>query len=269
MQQAPTARAMRQVPERSPTDVTQTRTHVDTSTERIRLDTSPAVYRVAIDPTLAARSSRRLRCPFPEGGGPGKKKGVAKLCDEKGLSHVLARIELLSKCPECDAVQVLLAHRAGLRPCEIARLKWRTLLDATGDLKENLEVMGGTSKRGKFRSVPIHPQLRDALLRLRRAYPEAAGVAFWVTSWGEIRYRSDGEVSKWFTEVYRGAGLRGCTGHTGRRSFGTALGSFAPAALVKQVLGHASLKTTGSYLEATGDAKAAIANLGIRDAQGL
>ena len=75
----------------------------------------------------------------------------------------LLRVAGKGKFPERDRLIVLLATRAGLRACEIARLTWGMVLDANGQVSPTLDVRGSIAKRGSGRRVPMHPELRRAL----------------------------------------------------------------------------------------------------------
>ncbi len=66
--------------------------------------------------------------------------------------------------PLRDDVIVLLAARAGLRACEIARLTWGMVLEPTGRVGRMIEVRDAISKRGSGRRVPMHRELRHAIM---------------------------------------------------------------------------------------------------------
>ena len=75
--------------------------------------------------------------------------------------------------PERDRVMVLLAVRAGLRAREVALLTWGMVLDPSGNIANVIEVRDGIAKRGAGRRVPMHPQLRQALVALQRSLSAA------------------------------------------------------------------------------------------------
>jgi integrase len=76
----------------------------------------------------------------------------------------------LSRYPLRDRVMVLLSVKAGLRAKEIALLTWGMVLDADGNVGDVLELHDNVSKgkRGG-RQVPLHPELRAALIALATA----------------------------------------------------------------------------------------------------
>ena len=77
--------------------------------------------------------------------------------------------------PARDKVMVLLSVKAGLRACEIANLDWSMVLDARGKVADTLAVRDVIAKKRAGRRIPMHPELRRALMRLRRERPRRAG----------------------------------------------------------------------------------------------
>src|SRR5260370_600197 len=69
---------------------------------------------------------------------------------------------------ERDRVMILLSVKAGLRAGEIAKLRWSMVLDARGRIGDCIELHDSAAKKGSGRTIPLHPELRLALLVLRR-----------------------------------------------------------------------------------------------------
>lgn len=83
------------------------------------------------------------------------------------LNQALETAENL-RHPFRNKVVLLLSFKAGLRAGEIAQLDWRMLLDANGKIGPTLNLPGIITKYGRARRIPIHPDLRKALLKLYR-----------------------------------------------------------------------------------------------------
>jgi len=160
----------------------------------------------------------------------------------------------VSRHPDRNQATVLLSIKAGLRAGEIARLSWDMVLDAEGAIAPVLELRDGAAKKGSGRRIPIHPDLRDALdrLRARRHGPVIASE----------RGRAMNPVSivNWFAKTYRALDLHGCSSHSGRRTFITRAARLVHQAGgslrdVQLLAGHASIETTQGYIDGDTDSQ--------------
>lgn len=149
-----------------------------------------------------------------------------------------------------DEVIVLLSFKAGLRACEIARLEWSMVLDASGQVSRTIQVEDGIAKMGRGRSIPMHADLRKALVRLK---PEenACGAIIRSRRGGALRPNS---IVNWFKTFFCALDLEGCSSHSGRRTFITNLARSLPKVggslrEVQTLAGHRSIETTQLYVE--------------------
>jgi integrase len=78
-----------------------------------------------------------------------------------------------TRYPARDRVMFLLSMKAGLRAKEMASLTWAMVTDAQGQVAEVLHVPNRASK-GKTggRTIPLHPDLKAALVALQTARGE-------------------------------------------------------------------------------------------------
>src|SRR5687767_12869608 len=90
----------------------------------------------------------------------------AKILRAGELRRVLAATGR-SRHPERNRAMVLLSVTAGLRACEVAALTWDMVLTARGEVAAVIELPGWAAKKGSGRRVPIHPDLKLALRRLK------------------------------------------------------------------------------------------------------
>ncbi len=164
-----------------------------------------------------------------------------------------------TRYPERDRVTFLLSVKAGLRAKEVACLTWLMVTDAGGKVADAIELPNAASKgRGGGRTVPLHPDLRAALVALQETRTVAPGDRVIHSERG--RGLSAAAVAVWFHRLYGGLGMAGCSSHSGRRTFITraarniveAGGSLRD---VQQLAGHANLGTTQAYIEGSSDAK--------------
>jgi integrase len=160
--------------------------------------------------------------------------------------------------PRRDRVMILLSVRAGLRAGEIAKLTWSMLLDADGRIGHRIELHDSAAKKRSGRTIPLHPELRRALLLLRRKTGYDGAVIR--SERGGSQGMRPSSVVNWFRRLYADLGLSGCSSHSGRRTFVTnaarlvfkAGGSLRD---VQQLVGHRSIEQTQAYIDGSARAK--------------
>jgi integrase len=110
--------------------------------------------------------------------------------------------------------------------------------------------------------IPIHPDLRSARENVRRA---AAHSEYVVTS--ERRgAMTPSSIVVWFTRAFRSIGLKGCSSHSGRRTFVTRAARLVHKAGgslrdVQLLAGHRSIQTTQRYIDGDSDAQRKLVSL--------
>jgi integrase len=167
-----------------------------------------------------------------------------------------------SRHPLRNRLIVLLSVKAGLRAAEIAKLTWPMLLDPSGEVGSTLEVRDEIAKKRGGRSIPIHPQLRQALVEARRLC-KGHGPLIRSERGGAMTPMS---IVVWFSRAYDELGFEGCSSHSGRRTFITraarsvhkAGGSLRD---VQLLAGHRSIQTTQRYIDGDSDAQRRLVSL--------
>ena len=155
-----------------------------------------------------------------------------------------------------NTVMVLLSAKAGLRAGEIANLTWDMVVDATGQISGLIELADAAAKKCSGRSIPVHPDLAAALRAWRQIAPATDRV---ITSerGGPMRPLS---IVVWFNRAFKNIGLRGCSSHSGRRTFVTRAARIVHKAGgclrdVQLLAGHRSIQTTQRYIDGDTDAQ--------------
>jgi integrase len=169
-----------------------------------------------------------------------------------------------SRYPHRDRVMILLSVKAGLRAGEIAKLRWSMVLDADGRLGQRIELHDSAAKKRSGRTIPLHSELRHALLFLRRNTGDEGAVIR--SERGGSRGMRPSSIVNWFRRLYRELGLNGCSSHSGRRTFITnaarlvfkAGGSLRD---VQQLAGHQSIEQTQAYIDGSARAKRRLIDL--------
>lgn len=78
-----------------------------------------------------------------------------------------------SSSPLRDEAALRLSYFAGLRAGEIAKLRWATnVLDVSGKVRNTLAITSDVGKRSVVRDIPLDPDTRAILTKLRKERPD-------------------------------------------------------------------------------------------------
>jgi integrase len=151
---------------------------------------------------------------------------------------------------------VLLSAKAGLRAGEIANLAWDMVVDANGQISGLIELADTAAKKCSGRSIPVHPDLAAALRAWRQVAPPSHFVIASERG-GRMRPLS---IVVWFNRAFKNVGLKGCSSHSGRRTFVTRAARIVHKAGgslrdVQLLAGHRSIQTTQRYIDGDSDAQ--------------
>jgi integrase len=179
----------------------------------------------------------------------------AKILSDANVDDLLLLAETTRQLAR-NRVMVLLSAKAGLRAAEIAHLTWDMVTDPTGAMGTTIELPDHAAKKGSGRKVPLHDDLREALIQLC-ATMHATGPMIVSERGGPMTPQS---IVVWFANAYRLIGLDGCSSHSGRRTFITRaarLAHHAGGSLrdVQLLAGHRSIQTTQRYIDGDTDAQ--------------
>ncbi len=152
---------------------------------------------------------------------------------------------------ERDAALFLAAAFTGLRMGELLALQWRDV-DFTGEairVRHSYNIHGGlgTPKSGKVRSVPLVPDVAQALAGLgQRAEFVADDELVFPNEFG--RFMDASALRDRYKAARTRAGLRPLRFHDLRHTFGTLAVRKAEVPAVQAWMGHADIQTTMRYV---------------------
>ena len=168
-----------------------------------------------------------------------------------------------------NKTMILLSVKAGLRAGEIAQLTWAMVTGSNGAVGQVIELPGACAKYGSGRRLPMHQDIREALMALQRIYESQERCKI---EGPVIRSERGGSpmapkaVVNWFHALYSELGLDGCSSHSGRRTFITNAAKLVHRAGgslrdVQLLAGHRSIQTTQGYIEGDGIAQVKLMRL--------
>jgi len=159
----------------------------------------------------------------------------------------------------------LLSFKSGLRAKEISCLTWGMLTDTEGNLTDAIALTNGATKGRSGRVIPLHPDLKDALVTLHKHEADkgrVAAEAFVVTmkkGSSDAVTRSN-SVQFLFKDWFAKLGFKGASSHSGRRTFITKAArkvSEVGGSLrdVQALAGHSSIQITQRYVDTDPEAQ--------------
>lgn len=186
----------------------------------------------------------------------------AKIISDQQLNELLARLVSDSREPLRDYAIVLLSFKAGLRAAEIAGLEWSDVTDATGCIgqidpitnERVIAVPSSIAKKGRYRTVPLHPALEATLGHLKmRLFGNGFARGHVIRGAAGCASITPNALQRYLSRLYKEHGLD-CTSHSGRRTMITKMAQIAnkhDCSLmdVQRVAGHSRVDTTEAYVE--------------------
>ncbi|MNF23822.1 site-specific tyrosine recombinase XerC [compost metagenome] len=196
------------------------------------------------------------------------------------LRHVIRVASITGRQPIRDVMLLWLTHSTGVRVTELASIEIRDLLHPSGQMREEVYLRAAITKHSRPRTIYLtHPKTITAIeawfaYRRERGWgmssdPEYRGFrpderlvlthkgrAFELArkvrqlQGGPVEYRCCDALQQLVSRLYRQAGIKGGSSHSGRRTLAAkVLANTGRVELVQLLLGHAEADHVWPYLD--------------------
>jgi len=154
---------------------------------------------------------------------------------------------------------LMTTHLSGMRVGEVASLRNSDVLDAEGNIRNEIRLSAEQTKGNEARVVFVSDKLRKELELYTRLIGNATINPALKFFYSQKRI-SDGftanTLTQFFHYLYKRAGIDGASSHSGRRTFITNLATKGVGVRVLMSLaGHKNISTTQAYIDVNDDMK--------------
>jgi len=182
----------------------------------------------------------------------------AKIVSEQELKRALA-VVAARRFAERDRLALLLTHWAGMRVCEVAALTRDRVLSPDGLVLDEVLLAPDGTKGSKGRVVYLNSKLKKEIATYIKNHPSPSANDPVLLSQKANRARrgfSANTLCQLINGIYKEAGIKGASSHSGRRGFITQLSNAGIGVkVIMELAGHRQLGTTQRYIEVTPDQK--------------
>jgi integrase/recombinase XerD len=185
----------------------------------------------------------------------------AKTLSKAEIKQVIDVTNSCSRYAARDVTMLLFTHLCGLRVGEVAALRFDDILDARGNVRDEMTLDAKRTKGKRARKVFLPKQMQKQL----KAYVASAykqplhGFLF---STQKQSHFTANTATQHLQRLYARAGIVGATSHSGRRTWLTALSQKGVSVFVlADMAGHKSIQTTQRYVSVNDEMKRSAAEL--------
>ncbi len=183
-----------------------------------------------------------------------KQAKVLTAAEMKRLLAVLAS----ARHGKRNRLAVMLAHLAGLRVGEIAGLTFGDVMETGGSVADQVRINPAIAKGGVGRTVFVNKRLQREIRQYLESLSALSDPAAPLIRTQKNTFFSANTLCQLFGELYRKAGIKGASSHSGRRGFITKLAhSGISSKVIMELAGHKHLSTTQRYIEVNDEMKRA------------
>jgi integrase/recombinase XerD len=154
---------------------------------------------------------------------------------------------------------LMTTHLSGMRVGEVASLRNCDVLDAEGNIRNEIRLSAEQTKGNEARVVFVSDKLRKELELYTRLMSNAnvnPALKFFYSQKRTSNGFTSNTLTQFFHYLYKRAGIDGASSHSGRRTFITNLATKGVGVRVLMSLaGHKNISTTQAYIDVNDDMK--------------
>ena len=173
----------------------------------------------------------------------------AQVLNEKDKQRILAYVAKHTHSVR-NRSMLMLSWLAGMRVGEIAALRFEDVVDASGEVRNQIQLSAEQTKGNEARTVLISTQLKQELTNYTNTYKTMPNpqLPFIASKTGKA-FSANGLCQR-FIKLYVAAGVDKATSHSGRRTFITNLANKGVnVRVLAELAGHKHISTTQRYIE--------------------
>jgi integrase/recombinase XerD len=156
-----------------------------------------------------------------------------------------------------NRTMLLATHLAGMRVGEVASLRYGDVVNDTGEVRDQINLIPEQTKGRHARAVFVNAKFRRELENYIASHPMHSSTdrLFYTQKKGRAGFTPN-TLAQYFHYLYKRAGIVGGSSHSGRRTFITNLASKGVGVRVLMSLaGHRHIGTTQAYIDVNDDMK--------------
>jgi integrase/recombinase XerD len=191
---------------------------------------------------------------YAKRGRPPGTSGRAAVLSAQQVRHVFRVARSRGRHAERAEAALAVSMGLGLRAKELAGLRWADVYDEDGRVRKVVHLKAAYTKGGRTRDVfASSPALRRVLERYRATRAAASARALQTALFASQKGgpMTACSMARFLKSLYREAGVAGASSHSGRRTLITRLAERGvDLKAIAEIAGHASIRTTATYVEA-------------------
>ena len=156
-----------------------------------------------------------------------------------------------------NRTMLLVTHYSGMRCGEVANLRYADVVDADGQVRDEIRLDAEQTKGRHGRTVFVSGKLKKELEAYLIEHPHINPQhRLFYTQKREDQGFNPNTLAQHFHYIYKRAGIEGASSHSGRRTFITNLAAKGVGVRVLMSLaGHRNISTTQAYIDVNDDMK--------------